>query len=141
MMNLIPDIVRHSHEHSPSVIFTFVWSVIHLFLLHIVCYTFSFFSFVYSSQDMQCVCVCFVHNLLNILIHCCSPHFHHNTNQMILIVRKKKFRKKEASGRLTVIVAELWQELTSLTKGVLPQCLCSHLFQIWKQSIVLLSKL
>lgn len=140
MMNLIPVIVRHSHEHSPSVIFTFVLSVIHLlFVTHCLLHIF-IFSFVYSSQDMQCVCVCFVHNILNILIHCCSPHFHHNTNQMILIVRKKKFRKKEASGRLTVIVAELWQELTSL-KGVLPQCLCSHLFQIWKQSIVLLSKL
>lgn len=141
MKNLMCVIVKHSHELNPAVIFTFVWSIVRRFLLHIVCYTCSFFSFVYSSQDMQCVCVGFVHNILNIPIHCCSPHFHHNTNQMILIVRKKKFRKKEASGRLTVIVAELWQELTSLRQGVLRQCLCSHLFQIWKQSIVLLSKL
>lgn len=64
MKNLMRVIVKHSHELNPAVTFTFVWSIVRRFLLHIVCYTCSFFSFVYSSQDMQCVCVGFVHNIL-----------------------------------------------------------------------------
>lgn len=92
-------------------------------LLTIVC-----FSYMYSHQLL---CSEYIK-----LMHCtyCSRLLHRK-NLTILIVRKRKFRKREASDKWTASVDEPWQELISLTRAGLPLSHCSHLLHISKQSI------